>query len=189
MSTFSQQSADPLYPLDAFYAASGLPAPTFNMIDGEDVPQPYRKLLVHDDDMTPTLESFHGQTLHLRVLSKREENGTLFREVALVRDDDERPVEFGAIRIDLDLFPDDARQVIRECRVPLGTIMARFKVAHKAHPSAYLSVSPDDTIRDALGLPAEADLCLYGRHNVHVSPAGEPMAHVVEILPPVDDES
>ena len=57
MSIFSRQSAEPLYPLDAFYAASGLPAPTFTMIDGGDMPQPYRKLLVHDDGMTPTLEA------------------------------------------------------------------------------------------------------------------------------------
>ncbi len=187
MSRFAEQSAAPLYPLDEFYAASGLPAPAFDAIDGESMPQPYRRLLVHEDDMTPTLERFHGVELHLRLLSRRQENGTLFREVALVRDDDERAVEFGAIRIEVDLFPEEARPVIEACRVPLGTIMARFNVEHTAHPSAYVSVEPDDTIREALGLNGTTGLRLYGRHNVHVSPAGEPLAHVVEILPPMDD--
>ena len=40
------------YPLDDFYAQQGLTLPVIDSVAGEDVPQPYRSLLVHDDDMT-----------------------------------------------------------------------------------------------------------------------------------------
>lgn len=183
MSPFAKSSTEPLYPLDEFYAASRLPMPRIMRLEGDAMPQPYRDLLVHDDDMTPTLERYHSDGLHLRVISRREEAGSLFREVVLVRDADEQPVEFGAIRIEVEKFPELTREVIRACRQPLGSIMAEYGVEHSGHPSAYFQVVPDDVIRQALGQPASGDLVLYGRHNVHVSPDGQPLAHVVEILP------
>jgi hypothetical protein len=45
-----------VYPLDEFYARSGLPLPRIERTSGEEVPEPYRSLLVHQNDMTPTLE-------------------------------------------------------------------------------------------------------------------------------------
>ena len=39
-------------------------------IDGEEMPEPFKSLLVHGNDMTPTLESFHGRCVHLRVLGE-----------------------------------------------------------------------------------------------------------------------
>ena len=58
------------HPLDEFYARSGLPLPPLEQVDGETVPEPYKTLLVHRNDMTPTLEDFHGRSVHLRVLGR-----------------------------------------------------------------------------------------------------------------------
>src|SRR5258708_29470319 len=63
------------HPLDEFYARSGLPLPPLEQIEGEEVPEPCKTLLVHDTDMTSTLEAFHGRSLHLHVLG-RERRGT-----------------------------------------------------------------------------------------------------------------
>src|SRR5437764_421413 len=84
------------YPLDDFYARAGLPLPAIERIAGEDVPQPYRSLLVHERDMTPTLEEFHGGNIHLKILGRVQRADFYFREVALLLNGSDRPVEFGA---------------------------------------------------------------------------------------------
>ena len=59
-----------VFPLDEFYARSGLALPKIERVAGEEVPEPYRSLLVHQNDMTPTLENFHGASIHLEILSR-----------------------------------------------------------------------------------------------------------------------
>ena len=40
------------FPLNLFYEQLGLPLPVIEQVSGAEVPEPYRRLLVHDDDMT-----------------------------------------------------------------------------------------------------------------------------------------
>src|SRR6266540_7339521 len=100
------------YPLDEFYARSGLALPPLDQVDGEALPEPYRSLLVHERDMTSTLETFHKAGIHLRLVSRQQRGDEYFREVVLVLDGSETPVEFGAIKIQLDRFPTKAREEI-----------------------------------------------------------------------------
>src|SRR2546425_7220190 len=72
-----------VYPLDDFYAKSGLPLPKIQRVSPEEVPKPYRSLLVHQNDMTPTLEKFHGGRIHLEILKSQRRDGYYFREVVL----------------------------------------------------------------------------------------------------------
>jgi len=171
-----------LYPLDEFYAAAGLPPPGVAEIPGDAVPEPYRGLLVHSRDMTPTLEAHHGDTIHLRLIERRERPEALLRQVVLVLDGDERPVEYGAIAIHLGPFPPAARELVLGCRCPLGTILARHAIPHRSAPRAYFRVTADAPIAAALGV--EPGTALYGRRNVLSTPEGAVLADVVEILPP-----
>ena len=87
-----QESARPLL---EFYQRGGVEPPELLPIDGIVMPEPYRSLLVHDGDMTPTLEKFHGDRIHLRPLT-RETNGSVYsREVILEAGEVNKPVEFG----------------------------------------------------------------------------------------------
>ncbi len=171
------------YPLDDFYAQAGLMLPAIETISGELVPEPYKTLLVHADDMTPTLERFHAEPIHLRVLSSQQRDDAYYREVVLVLDPDERPVEFGAIKINLHLFPPAARQAILGERRPLGTILHEHAIAHFSRPKAFLKVDSDAFINSALKLSGKH--LLYGRRNALVDPQQRPLAEIVEILPPV----
>src|SRR6266404_2816907 len=45
-----------LYPLNEFYEQAGLPLPPAVQVAAREVPEPYRSLLVHEREMTPTLE-------------------------------------------------------------------------------------------------------------------------------------
>ncbi len=170
------------YPLDDFYAQQGMTLPVIDAIPGEEVPEPYKSLLVHHNDMTPTLESFHGGLIHVTAIRRQERDSFYYREVVLSRDSDDAPVEFGAIKINLSLFPTLARKDIRSERIPLGRILADHKIKHASRPKAYLRVKSDDFINTALKLTGSHTL--YGRRNTLWSQANHPLAEVVEILPP-----
>ena len=176
-------TASPLaYPLDDFYAQASLPFPRIESVLGEQVPEPYRSLLVHNQDMTPTLEKFHGGPIHLRVLRRQKRGDIYFREVVLELEEGEKPVEFGAIKINLTLFLPAARQLILGERLPLGHILETCTVPHTSRPKAFLRIESDEFINSALKLSHPHQL--YGRRNTLMDPLHRPLAEIVEILPP-----
>jgi chorismate-pyruvate lyase len=170
------------HPLDEFYANAGLTLPRIEVVPGPAVPEPYRKLLVHDGDMTPALEAFHGSSIHLEVMRRDERNSFYYREVVLLTDTANERVEFGAIKISLDRFPHAARKEILAERLPLGTILAKYRIAHTSRPKAFLKIASDDFINSAFNI--SGDHVLFGRRNTLSNPAHEPLAEIVEILPP-----
>lgn len=172
-----------MHPLEELYARADLPLPTIELISGDEMPEPYRTLLVHDNDMTPTLEIFHGCDLHIEVWGRERQEHAYSREVVLRRDTDQRAVEFGANRIRLDLFDDETRRLILDEYLPLGHILAMKKVPHHGHPGAYLKVEADDLMKRAFGL--RGDRVLYGRRNTLWNPRRQPLSEIVEILPPL----
>ena len=171
-----------VHPLDEFYARSGVLLPPLEQVDGEDLPEPYRGLLVHQSDMTSTLENFHGQPVHLRVLGRERRGDEYFREVVLCLERGEQPVEFGAIKIHLDRFPEAAQQQILAEHWPLGHILRDHKITYTSRPKAFLRLASDPLINGVLQLTGAH--VLYGRRNTLANPAGQPLAEIVEILPP-----
>src|SRR5262245_24006547 len=171
------------HPLDEFYAQAGLPLPPIAEVPAGSVPQPYRQLLVHQSDMTPTLERFHGRKIHLRLLGKRHKGSQYFREVVLLLDGTNQPVEFGAIKINLSRFSTEAQKQILQEERPLGHIMEECAVRHSSQPKAFFRLATDQVINVALGVKG-AHL-LFGRRNTLFDSQNEPMAEIVEILPPV----
>jgi chorismate-pyruvate lyase len=143
-----------------------------------------RRLLVHHGDMTPTLEAFHGERIHLRVLARHLDGDALARQVVLTLNDSERPVEFGAIIIHLEHFPATAQAEIREGWTPLGTILATYEIQHTSRPLAFLTVSSDATMNEALALSGPR--VLYGRRNILRDASGHELANILEILPPAE---
>jgi chorismate-pyruvate lyase len=176
-----------LYPLDEFYTAAGLALPPVQRVEGPDVPEPCRQLLVHDRDMTPTLEAFHEERIHLRVLARRLDGDACARQVVLMLNGSARPVEFGAIVIHLEHFPPAAREEVLEGRRPLGTILHDHRIAHQSRPLAFLRVTSDRVMNEALHLPEPRSL--YGRRNVIWDADENQLANIVEILPPTEEGS
>jgi chorismate-pyruvate lyase len=171
-----------LYPLDDLYARSGLRLPEVEFVPGSEVPDPYHELLVHNDDMTPTLESFYGSDIHLEVWHSEHRDGCYFREVVLHLDRNEWPVEFGANKIHLDLFAPEVRELILQERLPLGHILKVMRVAHTSRPRTYLRLIADEHMKRAFQL--QGRITLYGRTNILRDPEGRPLSEIVEILPP-----
>lgn len=171
-----------IYPLSEFYEQSGLSLPPVVRVEGRDMPAPYRSLLVHEHDMTPTLEDAYRASVRLRVLQDQFRDGVVSRQVALVAEGREKPVAFGAIKIDLEYFPDRARRLVLERKQPLGTILRMQGIEHASRPDAFVRVTSDAVINDALQLGGNHQL--FGRRNVILDSEERILAQVVEILPP-----
>lgn len=179
----SFETAAIAHPLDKFYARSGLELPAIQRLAAAEVPEPYRSLLAHGRDMTSTLEGFHGERVHLHVVGREQRNGDYFREVVLRLDGNEKPVEFGAIKINLDLFPKAARGEILKERLPLGRILKDGAIQYQSQPQAFLRIASDALMNDLLKL--RRSQLLYGRRNTLFDPQGRRLAEIVEILPPI----
>jgi chorismate-pyruvate lyase len=171
-----------LQPLRQLYAQAGLALPEFEPLAGEAVPLPYGQLLVHQRDMTPTLESFHGGEIYIEVLRRERREELYLREVVLRLERNRRPVEFGANRVHLAGFPSEARWLILQEQIPLGRILRDHGLPHQTRPLAFFRVCADAFIAKALG--ARRGEWLYGRQARIATLAGQPLSEVVEILPP-----
>lgn len=168
--------------LGLFYSAARIPFPHIVRLKGHEMPQPYRSLLVHSRDMTPTLERFHQCSLELTVLSRRLEDDTYLREVTLDMGESRRPVEYGAIRIFLSRFPASARESILQERFPLGKILYLEGIPHVGWPQAFFKVNADPHMASLLRI--NSPTALYGRRNVLLDGSRHLLAEVIEVLPP-----
>lgn len=172
------------YPLSEFYAHARLPMPKVEIIPGAAVPEPFKSLLVHDNDMTPTLEAFHKSDLHLEIVSRERRGDFYFREVVLRLNSSESPVEFGANKLYLGRFPEEAQDLILQEYVPLGRILKDCQVPHRTEAKAFLRLQSDALIGEKFELAQPA--VLYGRKAVISDLQGRPLSEIVEILPPAN---
>ena len=177
--------ASPYAPLVRFYIQEHLEPLEFTEIDGDELPQPARHLLVHDRDMTTRLERFHRSPINLNALYISMEPHNYFREVVLVAEKSGKPVEYGAIEIHLDAFPEKMRGKIKDGKHPLGGLLVENEFPFISKPRTFFSILADEHIQKQLELPAP--LTLYGRANMLCTEDGAPLANIVEILPPDPD--
>ncbi len=174
-------------PLGQIYGKSDLSLPGIIPIKLEGLPEPYRSLLAHQNDMTGTLETAFRDRVRLRVLRRRNSGGVLLREVVLVLEGNDRPVEFGVIRIHLLRLPAAARSDVLEGTLPLGRILQDHRVEYKSRPLDFFQVEAGAEMKDALSLAGSPTL--YGRRNRLLTPANGLLAEVIEILPPAESDS
>lgn len=167
--------------LEKFYRRLRLPVPELERLKGEEVPRPYRELLVHSRDMTPTLEAFFGQPPGLTVLTRELCGDCYLREVVLTAG--VRPIQYGAIRMLLDHFPAPARRQILAEKKPVGAILKDEGVAHVGWPQSFFRVGGDPRMMEVLGVEEPCDL--YGRRNVLLDGSRRLLAEVIEILAPI----
>jgi len=173
-----------LYPLSMMRRTRGLPRLDYQVIEAQELPGPYRQLLAHEGDMTSRLESTYRLSIRVRKLHSSNDGKNYFREVILETFETQpRPVEYGAIEIQLAQLPETARQLIIAGEVPLGAVLNNGRIPYTCSLRGFFKVIPDDSIKDAFArdLPGT----LYGRSNRIERGAGQTIAQIVEILPPL----
>lgn len=180
--TGSAPSRLEIQPLDEFYLRGKRPLLEYKLIEGTAMPEPYRSLLVHQRDMTRTLESFHRDSIHLHVISRRRDGDSYWRESLLLLDGNQKAIEYGAIKIHLGNVPEPGRSLILEEHLPLGGILNSAGLRYNSQPSAYFHCTADAFIGEAFATPRGGEL--YGRQNTLRLTDGKLVAEIIEILPP-----
>ncbi len=175
-------TSEMLYPLSLFCDTVNQEALGIQVIEESELEEPDRSLLAHSSDMTTKLETFHHGTIELLVLQCSMEGDSHRREVVLRIKGSDKPVEYGAIDINLAAFNEEVREIIIQGQRPLGGILTDFNIKYKSEPMAFIKVTSNANINKALGLTKSR--VLYGRRNVLKGDLGIDIAHIIEILPP-----
>jgi len=178
-------ASDLLYPLTLFCQNGGHPLPSCEAVEGEEMPEPYRGLLVHHGDMTSRLEGFFGGSIVIEVLHREHTSEVYRREVVLRVEGTGLPVEYGAIEIDLGAFDGELRRLILEQHLPLGGLLNRFGVRYRSEPKGFIKLGPDTVMQEVFGLPDARQF--FGRCNVLLGEDGRTLARIVEVVRPAEN--
>lgn len=160
----------------------GDPPPAIEPASAEGIPQPYRSLLVHQNDMTSTLTAHHREPIALEELGRAVTPTWLARRSLLRVARTGRPVEYGLIRIHLLVLEETVRAGVLDGRLPLGGLLNASGMTYKSCPGGFFRVAAVGTIATALEIKEPTGL--FGRCNCLSDRLGRPIADVVEILPP-----
>ncbi len=168
-----------LYPLDALYARCGVAPPVARRVTAGTMPALSARLLVHDGEMTRTLERHVGDRLLIRVLATMRRGRSYFRRVLLADTHRGRPVAVGALRLRLDLLTPRMRRRILQEREPLGRVLREVGSGVTRVPTAFFRVQPNPELMAVFGMAKPA--VLYGRQT-RLMTGTDRMGEVVEIL-------
>jgi hypothetical protein len=169
-----------LFPLDFVYERSGIEQPQIRLLGPDDIPYPYRTLLAHTNDMTLTLERHFGGRLVVRPLSTLRRGTWYVRRVLLAQEYSGKPVEMGAIRIDVKAFPERLRRQIYANQVPLGRLLRDGRVPFESRPRCFFEVIPNAEMMGVFWMREPRPL--YGRRT-EIFVASSKFGDIVEILP------
>ena len=155
--------------------------PAYRPVAGEEVPEPYRDLLVHEHHMTVTVEAHHGGPVDVRVLQRRLD-GDIYAA---------RSSSFTATAAASCSSASSAstwrgpappvRAAIVAGNTPVGRILIEHDVLRRIEPMAYLRVEAGPAQMAWFGLTGTATL--WGRlANIHFD--GRRVVEVLEIVGP-----
>jgi hypothetical protein len=161
-----------------------IPRSAFHALLGASLPEPAKQLLAHAQDMTSTLATFHESPLRVEILQHRRRADYYLREVFLRTTAANTIVEYGVIAIDLDQFSPEQQEAIQAGDAPLGGLLHRFRVPFVSAPLGFFSVTGAMLAATPLSVPPETNC--YGRFNRLAKATGEPIAWILEILPPAN---
>ena len=153
----------------------------FDVIAVDQMPQPYRDLLVHEHHMTVTVESHHRSLVDVKVLDKKRDGNSYARKILLALQSDGRIVMFGLVRIWLHYCsPAVCTEILAE-NTPLGRILIDHNVLRRIEPTDYLRMTPGPEMMEWFGLTAP--MTIYGRLAlIHCD--GKPAIELLEIVAP-----
>lgn len=153
----------------------------FDVVPADWVPEPYRKLLVHEHHMTVTVEAHHGSLVDVKVLETKRDGDSYARKILLALQSNGRIVQFGLVRIWLHYCSPAVREAILAEKTPLGRILIEHNVLRRIEPTEYLRVTPGPEMMGWFGL-SQPEIT-YGRLAlIHCD--GQPAVELLEIVAP-----
>ncbi len=157
------------------------PPPHGSAVQGESLPGPHRRLLIHKRHMTVALREYHDADVDLHVLARRHDGDLYVRRLVLTVNGTDLPALFGIMRIHLDNAPPAAREEILAERTPLGEILIGHGVLRRIEPIKFLEITPTAPLARLLRVSTLRPL--YGRlAQIHCG--GERAVDLLEVVAP-----
>ena len=158
--------------------------PEWEIIPGDRMPEPYRRLLVHEEHMTVTMEQRWGRPLELRILDRRQDAERYARKILIVSPRLRQAVLFGIMRLDFRWCTNEVKDEIVRGRTPLGQILIEHDVLRRIEPSAYLRITRSEELQECFGLRAMRPM--YGRLAT-IFCDEEPAVELFEVVRPEEE--
>lgn len=170
--TQSQPPAVDLAELLGVFFESASELADFQLVkDPHKTPEPFQGLLNHQAHMTVTVEAFHGCSVNVRVhrtkygerdVADDASPGRWYaREITLHRQSDQRPVQYGIVRLNIDLLASDVWNEIRSEGIPLGRVLINHGVLREVELCEIWKVVANQHLAGLL--ERESGQTLYGR--------------------------
>jgi chorismate-pyruvate lyase len=121
-------------------------------VSADQVPEPYRRLLVHEHHMTVTVEAYHNDKVDVKVLAEKHEGDHYARKILLTLQGTGRVVQFGLMGIHLRYCSPQVQAEILAKKTPLGRVLIEHNVLRRIEPVAYLRVFPGPAMMEWFGL-------------------------------------
>ncbi len=137
-----------------FPEAPGSLLPEFEIVRADEVPPPYRDLLVHEHHMTVTVEAHHGDSVNVRILARKHTDEFYARKILLTLHGSGLVVQFGIMKINLKFCSQAVREEIVAGQIPLGRILIQHNVLRRIEPIAFFRVIPDPAMMRWFALTA-----------------------------------
>ena len=146
-------------------------------------PDPYKKMLVHDQHMTVTMEAYHGASVDVKILDRSEDEAVYSREILLLKHGTDQVVQFGIVRFNMTYVTEAVRQDILEGRIPLGRILIEHNVLRHIDLGAILKIVPGKRLQEYFRCPPGQ--VIYGRLAT-IFCNKRPAVDLLEISAPLD---
>lgn len=148
-------------------------------VQAAQMPDSFRRLLVHNDHMTTTLGEYYGAPVGLQVLQFAHHEPYYSRKILLVLPPADTVVEFGIVRLDLSAMAREVRAQIVARDKPLGDILIEHDVLREIQPRWYFRFTHPSPALQSFGPPDIGEA--YGRVGV-IHYEGRPAIELLEIV-------
>lgn len=152
----------------------------FTEVAAGEIPAATRELLDHEQHMTVTVEKFHRCPVEVEVLRSDIQGKWYAREIVLKRSSDSAVVQYGIVRLNLDVLAESVKQEILAAEKPLGRVLIENDVLRSVRLHSLQKITAGPVLRHLFGLNSGA-VC-YGR-TAMIYCDGQPAIHLLEVVP------
>jgi hypothetical protein len=151
------------------------------IVQPDEIPYPQDQLLVHHDHMTEVLQKHHGSPVTVTVQEEHRDGPIYTRKISLApRDDAQKVVEWGIVRLDFRYMADAVRDEILAKKLPLGAVLIKHDVLRRIKPRWFLRCPSTGPLPRLFGRPATPD-DVYGRIGT-IYCNDEPAIELIELV-------
>lgn len=145
----------------------------------EEMPEEYRRLLVHERHMTLALKDHCRSKLDLYVMDVHRDGDSYRRKIFLTPAGSSQSLELGVVRLDLGYLPAGPKHEILDQHTPLGAVLVKHNVLRRIEPRWYLKFPAGSPVLEWFGYPHDGPF--FGRLGT-IWCNDEPAVEVLEIV-------